>query len=620
MQNEALFAWVDEIRAVTAPDDVVFCDGSEAEASALEAKMLADGTFIRLNEDAFPHSFLHRSDPHDVARTEQVTFICSEREEDAGPTNHWMSPLEAKRRVWPLFQGAMRGRTMYVVPYLMGPVHSPYSRVGVEITDSPYVVANMRLMTRMGDVALQHLGSAKDFVRGVHSLGDLRPDHRYICHFPASRTIWSIGSGYGGNALLGKKCHALRLASIQGKDEGWLAEHMLILALTDPSGQTTYIAAAFPSQCGKTNLAMLVPTLPGYQVETIGDDIAWMHVGPDGRLWAINPEAGIFGVAPGTSMRTNPNAMHALLHDAIFTNVALRKDRTPYWEGMGDEAPDECIDWKGEAHLRGSPEKAAHPNARFTVRAHQCPSVGAQIDEKSGVPISAILFGGRRARVAPLVFEADSFTHGVYLGATMVSETTAAATGVVGVPRHDPMAMLPFCGYNMADYFAHWLSVGERLTAPPRIFHTNWFRTGASGAMLWPGYGDNVRVLQWIVDRVRGTGSARATVLGAVPAEHAIDTGGLSLSEEAMEELLAVDPRAWRAEAEENRKFFEQFGSRLPEALWREHEALVMRIDRALSPARAAGPGGAVKVANGARTIAPMPASPKASASGRPQR
>lgn len=578
MKNEALEAWVKSVAEVTLPDEVVWCDGSEAEILALEAEMVKDGTFIELNAEKYPHSYLHRSDPTDVARTEHLTFICSEKEEDAGPTNHWMSPADAEKKVWPLFKGAMKGRKMYVIPYLMGPVGSDYSRVGVEITDSPYVVANMRIMTRMGKVALEHLGQSDDFVKGVHSLGDLSPERRFICHFPKTRTIWSIGSGYGGNALLGKKCHALRLASVQARDEGWLAEHMLILGLTDPEGNKSYVAAAFPSACGKTNLAMLVPSLPGWKVETVGDDIAWMHVGEDGRLWAINPEAGMFGVAPGTSMKTNPNAMRSLTRDVIFTNVGLTKDKTPWWEGMDGDTPEELTDWKGQPWKKGSSEKAAHPNSRFTVSAKQCPSVGDDIDNPKGVPISAILFGGRRAKVAPLVFESENWEHGVYLGATMVSETTAAATGAVGVPRHDPMAMLPFCGYNMADYFGHWLRVGKNLKSPPKIFYVNWFRTGDDGKFLWPGFGENVRVLKWMMERIAGKAEAESTVIGNVPTPESLDLSGLSLEKDKLEQLLSVDAEAWSKETESHKAFLDKFGDKTPAELWEQYKALLARI------------------------------------------
>jgi phosphoenolpyruvate carboxykinase (GTP) len=576
--NEALFDWIDSVARVTTPSRIVVCDGSDEEIDGLERQMVEDGSLIPLDDAKYPHCFLHRSHPSDVARTEQLTFICSESREDAGPTNNWMSPEEARNRVWPLFWGSMAGRTMYVVPYVMGPVASPFSRVGVELTDSPYVVANLRIMTRMGDIALRKLGDSTDFVRGIHSLGDLSPDRRFICHFPETATVWSIGSGYGGNALLSKKCHALRLASVQARNEGWLAEHMLVVGVTDPRGRTTYFAAAFPSGCGKTNLAMLVPSVPGYRVETIGDDIAWMRVGSDGRLWAINPEAGMFGIAVGTNTKTNPNAMRAVSRDTIFTNVALRPDKTPWWEGMGEERHEGTVDWKGRPSAPDRAEPFAHPNARYTTSARRCPSVSEGIENPAGVPISGIIFGGRRARLAPLVFEATSFTHGVYLGATMVSETTAAATGQLGVARHDPMAMLPFCGYNVADYFRHWLDVGKRLSRPPRIFHVNWFRTDVDGTLLWPGYGENVRVLDWMIERIHGSDDARPTLLGYVPGPSGIDLSGLGMTDAAYDELFEIDPDAWASEAEDQKRFLNQFGARLPEALVREHAALVRRI------------------------------------------
>jgi phosphoenolpyruvate carboxykinase (GTP) len=572
---EALRDWVGSVAGVTRPDRVVLCDGSDDEIRALESQMLVDGTFIPLDETKFPHCFLHRSNPSDVARTEQLTFICSESPYDAGPTNNWMSPDEARSRVWPLFEGAMKGRTMYVVPYLMGPASSPFSRVGVELTDSPYVVANMRIMTRMGKVALASLAAGAPFVKGIHSLGDLSPDRRFICHFPETRTIWSVGSGYGGNALLAKKCHALRLASVEARDEGWLAEHMLIVGITDPRGRTTYFGAAFPSGCGKTNLAMLIPSLPGYKVETVGDDIAWMHIGGDGRLWAINPEAGMFGIAPGTNDKTNPNAMRALRHDAIFTNVGLTPDRTPWWEGMSSEPPSGTIDWRGNAGRDG---QRAHPNARYTVSAKQCPSVGDAIEHPAGVPISGIIFGGRRSKVSPLVVEATNFTHGVYLGVTMISETTSAATGTAGVPRHDPMAMLPFCGYNMADYFRHWLDVGSQLKRPPRVFHVNWFRTGSDGHVLWPGYGENIRVLGWMIDRIHGEARARSTWLGNMPEREGLDFTGLDLTDHDIDELFTIDPDTWLEETDRHEKLLAQFGSRMPDELIDEHAALVARI------------------------------------------
>ena len=576
--NEALSKWVDEIKALCEPDQVVFCDGSEAEKDRLIALSLKDGTLLQMNEATYPNSYYHRSHPTDVARTEHLTFICSEAKEDAGPTNNWLSPADARAKLTPLFKGAMKGRTMYVVPYLMGPVGSAASRVGVEITDSSYVVLNMRIMTRMGKVALDALGERTDFVRGLHSIGDLSPERRFICHFPETRTIWSIGSGYGGNALLGKKCHALRIASSQGQKEGWMAEHMLILGLTSPAGETHYVAAAFPSACGKTNLAMMVPTMPGWKVTTVGDDIAWLSVGEDGRLWAINPEAGMFGVAPGTGSKTNPNAMASVKHDAIFTNVALTPNNEPWWEGMDGDPPETAIDWQGKPWKRGSTEKAAHPNSRFTVPAKNCPSISPAMDDPKGVPISAIIFGGRRAKAAPLVFEAFDWQHGVFVGATMVSETTAAATGAVGVPRNDPMAMLPFCGYNMGDYFAHWLAVGKRAPKAPKVFHVNWFRTGPDGKFLWPGFGDNVRVLKWIIDRIEGRADAKKTAIGYVPSATSLDLSGLDIPAEKLPYLLDIDPATWKGETDLQKAFFDKFGDRMPKELWSEHAALAERL------------------------------------------
>jgi phosphoenolpyruvate carboxykinase (GTP) len=578
LAEERVIEWVRSIAEHTKPYTIHWCDGTEAEASRLEAGMVSRGSLIPLDADRFPHCFLYRSDPSDVARTEHLTFVCSDTPEDAGPTNNWMSPSDATRTVWPLFDGSMMGRTMYVVPYLMGPPGSPYSRVGIQVTDSEYVVLNLRLMTRMGRGAVEHLVSSPEFVRGIHSLGDLSPDRRYICHFPVTQTIWSIGSGYGGNALLSKKCHALRLASVQARAEGWLAEHMLILGVTNPRGVTHYIAAAFPSACGKTNLALLIPSLPGWKVETVGDDICWMHPGPDGRLWAINPEAGMFGVAPGTSTKTNPNAMRALTRDAIFTNVALRADQTPWWEGMGEPPGEELQDWRGRPWRKGAPEPAAHPNARFTVPLTNCPSVGRGMHEPTGVPISAILFGARRGTVTPLVYEAYNWQHGVYIGATMASETTAAATGAVGVLRNDPMAILPFCGYNMADYFAHWLTIGKRLTRPPRIFNVNWFRKGSDGRFLWPGFGENIRVLKWITERVDGEAQAQRTPIGYLPSEDGLEIGASDISLMDLEELLDVDASVWLEETRRSDAFLAKFGDRLPPALRTEQRELVQRL------------------------------------------
>ena len=587
MRKNEIESWVADVAGHTKPAAVHWCDGSLAEAEELTKRMLASGTLLALDEARHPRSYLHRSHPSDVARTENLTFICSKKNDEAGRTNNWMSPEDATRSVWPLFAGAMAGRTMYVVPYLMGPVGSKYARVGVELTDSPYVALSLRVMTRMGDIALRELERQeprRTFVRGVHSLGDLSPDRRFILHFPETRTIWSIGSGYGGNALLSKKCHALRIASVEARDEGWLAEHMMIIGVTNPRGEKHYIAAAFPSACGKTNLAMLVPKLPGWKVETVGDDICWMHIGDDGRLWAINPEAGFFGVAPGTSAKTNPNALAALGHDVIFTNVAMRADRTAWWEGLEPLRDDEVLrDWRGNAWRPGSKDPAAHPNSRFTVSARQCPSVGRSFDDPRGVPISAILFGGRRAKVAPLVYEAHNWMHGVYMGATLVSETTAAATGAVGVPRNDPMAMLPFCGYNVADYLGHWLSMGRRLVSQPRIFHVNWFRTGDDGKILWPGFGDNIRVIDWIVERVAGRASARSTAIGHLPTTASIDVAGLDLPPAKLEALLTVDPQSWLAEVEQNEVFLEKLGDRVPRALWDEHRSLRDRLRASIS-------------------------------------
>jgi phosphoenolpyruvate carboxykinase (GTP) len=573
--------WVEEVARTVRPDRVVWCDGSGGEKERLLDGMLADGTLIRLHPKKAPGCTLHRSHPSDVARTEQLTFIASRAREDAGPTNNWMAPEEARQRVGPLFSGVMKGRTMYVVPYLMGPPGSPFSKVGIEVTDSPYVVANMEIMTRMGRIALDQLGGSEDFVPGLHSTGDLSPDRRFIVHFPEERLIWSVGSGYGGNALLGKKCFALRIASTLARDQGWMAEHMLILELTLPDGETHYIGAAFPSACGKTNLAMLVSPFEaqGYRVRTVGDDIAWLRPGEDGRLWAVNPEAGFFGVVPGTGPDTNPNAMATISHDTIFTNVAVSPDGIPWWEGKDKSPPADLLDWQGKQWDGNG--KAAHPNSRFTVAARQCPSISPRWEDPGGVPLSAIVFGGRRARVAPLVFQSRDWAHGVFMGATLGSETTAAATGQVGVVRRDPMAMLPFCGYNMADYFRHWLRMGAQLRRPPAIFQVNWFRTGDDGRLLWPGFGQNLRVLLWMVDRVKGKGAATDTPVGLVPTPAALNWEGLDLSALRRQALLRVDRSEWAAEVPELRAFFDQFGDRVPAELKRALAALSEQLTTA---------------------------------------
>jgi phosphoenolpyruvate carboxykinase (GTP) len=577
--NRSLQSWVDECARLCRPQSVVLCDGSEDEKERLTRLALEQGELIELNQRALPGSYLHRSAPNDVARTERLTYICCPDKEDAGPTNNWMDPREAYDRLRGIFDGSMRGRTMYVVPFLMGPASSPFSKVGVEITDSIYVALNMRIMTRMGAGALEHLGGSDAFTRGLHARAELDENRRFICHFLQDNTIWSVGSGYGGNALLSKKCLALRLASALGRQEGWLAEHMLIVGLEDPEGRITYISAAFPSACGKTNLAMLVPPahFKGWKVWTVGDDIAWLRPGEDGRLYAINPEAGFFGVAPGTSRRSNPNALAMLQHDAIFTNVALKGDGTVYWEGL-EEPPAECDDWRGRPWTPSSAEPAAHPNSRFTVSIRQSPTYTDEWNNPRGVPISAILFGARRASVVPLVYESFDWQHGVYLGATMASETTAAATGAVGIVRRDPFAMLPFCGYNMGDYFGHWLSVGRRLTRPPRIFRLNWFMRGDDGRFLWPGFGENLRVLKWVIDRCRGEGGASETPIGLMPGSGALDVEGLDLPPASLDRLLSVDRRGWLDALQSQAEFFARFGRRLPEEMRREHDALGRRL------------------------------------------
>lgn len=560
--------WIAQVVALTQPDRVHWCDGSQTEYDALIAAMFEDGTLLALNPQTHPGSYLHRSHPQDVARVEHLTFVCTRERDDAGPNNHWMAPGDAHAKMDALFDGCMRGRTLYVVPYCMGPIDSPLSRCGVEVTDSPYVVANMRIMTRMGAAALARIEREGRFVRGLHSVGELDPERRFIMHFPEELTIKSFGSGYGGNALLGKKCHALRIASHQARSEGWLAEHMLIVGIENPQGETHYIAAAFPSACGKTNLAMLIPPEAyreaGWKVWTVGDDICWMRPGADGRLYAINPEAGYFGVAPGTSAVSNPNALATIARDTIFTNVALTDDNQPWWEGLDARVP--ATDWQG-GPFDAANGPAAHPNARFTVSAKQCPSYSPHAEDAQGVPISAIVFGGRRASLVPLVFEARDWTHGVLVGAAMGSETTAAASGQVGVMRRDSMAMKPFCGYNFADYFAHWLSFDTPGANLPKVFHVNWFRKGDDGKFLWPGFGDNLRVLEWMIGRVTGTAGGVETPIGIMPRPDYLDLSGLPLSAEARDKLFSYDAIGWRAEFESVDSFLKTFGERLPQAL-----------------------------------------------------
>ncbi|MCI8501968.1 MAG: phosphoenolpyruvate carboxykinase (GTP) [Oscillospiraceae bacterium] len=586
--NKNVLKWVDEMVALCKPDQVVWIDGSEEQLNGLRAEATKTGEMLPLNQEELPGCYLHRTVPNDVARVEDRTFICTRKEEDAGPINNWCDPKEMYAKLTPMYDGVMKGRTMYVIPYSMGPIGSPLAKVGVELTDSIYVVLNMDIMTRMGKAAFENLGdTSDDFVRGLHSKAAVDPENRYIVHFPEDNTIWSINSGYGGNVLLGKKCFALRIASYQGKNEGWMAEHMLILGIENPQGEVKYISAAFPSACGKTNLAMLIPPKvyadKGYKVWCVGDDIAWMRQGPDGRLYAINPENGFFGVAPGTNAKSNPNALESTRKGTIFTNVVLNKDtNTVWWEGLDKNPPENALDWKGNPwNGKESTEKGAHPNSRFTAPAKNCPCVSPEFDNPNGVPISAMIFGGRRAKTAPLVYQSFDWTHGVFVGSTMASETTAAATGAVGVVRRDPMAMRPFCGYHMGDYFQHWLDMGKKLgDKAPKIFNVNWFRTDDEGHFIWPGFGDNMRVLMWILDRCDGKADAVETPIGYEPKPEDINIEGLDIGTDVVADLLSVDKDLWKEEAAGIREFYAQFGDRLPKELVKELEGLEERLGK----------------------------------------
>ena len=582
-KNPSLLGWVDEMAKLCKPDRVHWCDGSEAEKQRLTADAVAAKVLIPLDQQRWPGCYYHHSNPNDVARVEHLTFICTPTKEEAGPTNNWMDPAEAKKLLSGLYDGAMKGKTMYVIPYVMGPATSPFAKVGIEITDSIYVVLNMGIMARMGKVALDRLGQSGEFNRGLHSVRDCSPDRRYICHFPQENAIWSVGSGYGGNALLGKKCLALRIASYLARNEGWLAEHMLILEAESPQGEKSYVAAAFPSACGKTNFAMMIPpaAFPGWKIRTVGDDISWMRVGEDGRLWAVNPENGYFGVAPGTNRKTNPNAMDSVRKDTLFTNVARTADGDIWWEGMDHEAPAELIDWKGAPWKKGSTDKAAHPNSRFTAPMANNPALSRFAHDPKGVPISALIFGGRRSTTMPLVLQSFDWTHGVYLASTMGSETTAAAQGLKEGVRRDPMAMLPFLGYDAGTYFQHWLDMQSRIPNPPKIFMVNWFRKSADGKFLWPGYGENMRVLKWILDRSHNRVGARETIVGYVPRMEDLNLSGLDVKEETVRQAMRVDLAEWEEELESQKEWSDKLGKTLPRPIALQREVLLERVKTA---------------------------------------
>ena len=578
-ENEQVKKWVEEMQLLCKPDKLEWLDGSETEKQRLIKEAVKKGELVELNQKKIPGCYLHRSAPNDVSRTENLTFICTSRKEDTTPLANWMAPKEAYKKLGEIFEGAMKGRTMYVVPFIMGIPKSKFSKVCVQLTDSVYVALNIRILARMGKIAWKELGKSNNFTRGLHSVADLNENRKFICHFPEDNAIWSVGSGYGGNALLGKKCLALRIASHQARKEGWMAEHMMLIGVESPEGKITYIAGAFPSQCGKTNLAMLKPpeSMKGWRVWTVGDDIAWMRVGSDGRLYAVNAEAGFFGVAPGTSYKTNPNAMETLKKNSIFTNVLLKEDGTVWWEGM-DGVPSKGTDWQGNPWTPDSGKPGAQPNSRFTAPASQCPSISPEWENPKGVPISAILFGGRRAKLAPLVYEAFNWQHGTFIGATMASETTAAATGQVGIVRRDPMAMLPFFGYRTTNYFRHWIEMGKKIRTQPKIFHVNWFKTDGGQTFLWPGFRENMRVLKWIVERCSGKADAEKTPIGFMPKKSSIDLNGLEMPDSAMKKLLSVDKNAWMQETIEQEEFFKELGSGMPKEILEEHAALKRRL------------------------------------------